>query len=58
MEDEGREFVIRKSGMERRDGLNQVFARIEGNAIKMLVDKVVDDCMIAGRTGCIKGFLR
>lgn len=45
-------------GMESIDGVNQVFARLDGNVIKLLVIKVVDEFLIDGRTGDIKRFLR
>lgn len=65
MADAGRQWQMRaenwllgKAGMERIDGVNQMFVRRDSGRIKLLVAKVVDDFLITGRTEDIKAFMK
>lgn len=65
MVDAGRQWLLRvedwllgSAGMNRVDGVNQIFTRTEGGRIKTIVAKVIDDFLVAGSTEDIKGFFK
>lgn len=64
MTDAGRQWLLRaedwmlgKAGMMRVDGINQLFVKRDGSTIKLIVAKVIDDFLIAGKTSDIREFL-
>lgn len=63
--DAGRQWLLRAenwllgdAGMERVDGVNQMFTRKHGDKIKLIVAKVIDDFLVVGNTADIKLFFR
>lgn len=51
------DWLMRNAGLNRADGVNQVFIRTEGDRILLIVAKVTVDFFVAGLTCDIKYFL-
>lgn len=52
------DWLLRTLGMSGVGGVNQVFVRKKGDKIVLLIAKVIDDFLIAGKTEDIREFMR
>lgn len=52
------DWIMGTAGMTRVDGVNQLFIKRDGQDIKLIIAKVINNFLIAGRIENIRIFIR